>query len=135
MSLTLKVEKFARQQEVAFSDQTYGMLVKGLSGDPARAAAVVEEALARGIESTPDFVLAVLPFCSQTSNVAMADKLFASLGYKRLNVLASFVRFYADQEEYEKACDIYEKDLAGSADEPQRSSFLDARLERCLMNA
>merc|ERR1719271_1211048 len=60
-----------------------------------------------------------------------------------LPVLAAFIRFFAENEQYEKACDVYEQDLLrlhGSAEatadpQGQRSLLLDARMERSLMNA
>merc|ERR1719313_3275914 len=58
----------------------------------------------------------------------MADKIYEHLTDKKLNVLSALVRFYAEQEEHEKACSIYEQDLKDSA-------FIDPRLERSIMNA
>merc|ERR1719272_370825 len=58
----------------------------------------------------------------------MADKIYENLKEKKLNVISALVRFYAEHEEYEKACVVYEKDLASSA-------FMDPRLERSIMNA
>merc|ERR1719271_1868566 len=60
-----------------------------------------------------------------------------------LPVLAAFIRFFAENEQYEKACDVYEQDLLrlhGTAEatadpQGQRSLLLDARMERGLMNA
>merc|ERR1719375_2782479 len=86
------------------------------------------ELLARGVEVTPDFALAVIGVCSQIADVAMADKIYEHLKEKKLNVISALVRFYAEHEEYDKACVIYEKELASSA-------FLDPRLERSIMNA
>ena len=45
------------------------------------------------------------------------------------------MRFYAEQEEDEKACAIYEKDIASLATEEHHSIFLDPRVERSLMKA
>merc|ERR1719375_1519878 len=127
-SLTQRVEKLAREHDVTFSDQSYGLLVKAYSGDPSRVSVLLDELLARGVEVTPDFALAVIGVCSQTADVAMADKIYEHLKEKKLNVTSALVRFYAEHEEYDKACVIYEKELASSA-------FLDPRLERSIMNA
>merc|ERR1719171_2178838 len=127
-SLTQRVEKLAREHDVTFSDQSYGLLVKAYSGDPSRVSALLDELLARGVEVTPDFALAVIGVCSQTADVAMADKIYEHLKEKKLNVISALVRFYAEHEEYDKACVICEKELASSA-------FLDPRLERSIMNA
>jgi len=127
-SLTQHVEKLAREHGVTFSDQTYGLLVKGYSGDPSRVSILLDELLARGVDVTSDFALAVIGICSRTKNVAMADKIYENLKEKKLNVISALVRFYAEHEEYEKACVVYEKELASSA-------FMDPRLERSIMNA
>merc|ERR1719487_2379182 len=58
----------------------------------------------------------------------MADRLYEHLKERKLNVTSALVRFYAEHEEPEKACVIYEKDLTNS-------TFMDPRLERSLMNA
>jgi len=72
----------------------------------------------------------------------MADKLYETMKPTQLPVLSAFIRFYADNEQCEKACDVYENDLlrlhrgADAAPDPgQRSLLLDARMERSLMNA
>jgi len=127
-SLTQRVEEFAHKHGVTFSDQSYGLLVRGYSGDPSRVNALLNELLARGVGVTPDFALAVISVCSQTADVAMADKIYEHLKDKKLNVLSALVRFYAEHEEHEKACAVYEKDLTNSA-------FMDPRLERTLMTA
>merc|ERR1719379_1071852 len=61
---------------------------------------------------------------------------------QHLPILSEFVRFFADNEQFEKACDIYEHDLlrvhksVDKATSPLgRSLHLDARMERSLMNA
>merc|ERR1719379_3200637 len=127
-SLMRRVEKLAREHDVTFSDQSYGLLVKAYSGDPSRVSALLDELLARGVDVTPDFALAVIGVCSRTADVAMADKIYEHLKEKKLNVISALVRFYAEHEEHDKACVIYEKQLGSSA-------FLDPRLERSIMNA
>ena len=81
-SLTQRVEKRARELDVTFADQSYGLLVKAYSGDPSRVSALPEGLLAREIEVTPDFALSVTPnfalsvigVCGQTADVAMATR-------------------------------------------------------------
>merc|ERR1719421_2283771 len=126
--LTQRVEELARKHGVTFSDQSYGLLVRAYAGDPSRVNALLNELLARGVGVTPELALAVISVCSQTADVAMADKIYEHLTDKKLNVLSALVRFYAEHEEHEKACAVYEKDLTNSA-------FMDPRLERTLMSA
>ena len=83
-SLTQRLEKLAREHDVTFADQSYGLLVKAYSGDPSRVSALLDVLLARGIEVTPDFALAVIGVCSQIAEVAMADKIYEHLKEKKL---------------------------------------------------
>merc|ERR1719191_2125055 len=82
--------------------------------------------LAQGVPIGSYFAIALISFCGQTADVTMAEK---------LNVVSALVRFYADQDEAEKACVVYETDIASLADATRRSVFVDPRLERSLMNA
>jgi len=143
VNLTVQVESLAREQEVPFTDGMYSLLIKGLASDSTRVEKVFEEVTKKGGEVTPDFAASVLSFCAQTSNITMAESLYKHMKPTQLPVLSAFVRFYAENEQYEKACDVYEQDLlrlhasaAAAADPPgQRSLLLDARMERSLMNA
>merc|ERR1719443_2567380 len=127
-SLTKRVEDLARKHGLSFSDQSYGLLVRAYAGEPSRVCALLDEQVARGANVTPEFALAAISICGQTADVAMADKIYDNLKEKKLNVLSALVRFYAEHDEHEKACVIYDKDLANK-------SFMDPRLERSLMNA
>jgi pentatricopeptide repeat protein len=130
--LTTEVEKLGREQEFCFTDATYGLLIKIMASDPIRVQALFDEVIAKDIDVTPDFAASVLAYCTQVSNVEMADNLLAYMKPEQMQVLTGFVRFYADCEQFEKACDIYENDLlplqgAGKS--------MDPRMERSLMNA
>jgi len=143
LSLTLLVEQLAREQEIPFTDATYSLLIKGMASDSIRVQGIFDEVTNKGIEVTPDFAASVLQFCAQTSNIKMAENLYAHMKPSALPVLAAFIRFFAENEQYEKACDVYEQDLLrlhGTAEatadpQGQRSLLLDARMERSLMNA
>jgi len=134
-ALTQRVQRLARDKGVGFSDQSYGLLVKGLSGEQELVSTLFEQTLAQGVPIASNFALALISFCGQTGNVAMADKLYEHLQDKKLNVVSALIRFYADQDESEKACIVYETDIASLADATRRSVFVDPRLERSLMNA
>jgi len=133
-ALTQRVERLAREHGIKFSDQTYGLLVKGLSSDPALVSMLFDQALAQRVEMTPEFALAMISHCCQTANVVMADRLYGHLKEKKLSVVSALVRFYAEQGEHEKACTIYEKDLASASEESSRSPLVDPRLERMVMD-
>jgi pentatricopeptide repeat protein len=142
LNLTVSVEKLARDQEVPFTDAMYSLLVKGMAADSIRVQGLFDEVVKKGMEVTPDFAASILAFCAQTSNIQMAEKLYEHMKPSQLPVLSAFIRFYADNEQYHKACDVYEHDLLrlhGSAEaadpQDQRSLLLDARMERSLMNA
>jgi pentatricopeptide repeat protein len=137
--MTSSIEKFAKEQQVQFTDTTYSLLMKGLATDPSRVQTVFNEAIASKVELSADFVTAVLALCSQTSNVKIAQQLYEHMKPRQLPVLSAFVRFFAEAEEFDKACDVYEQDLlplrdANDAD-GLRFFHLDARMERSLMNA
>jgi len=136
--LTSSVEKLAREQAVHFTDATYGLLMKGMSADQSRVQALFDEVLEKGVEVTTDFATLVLALCTQSANVQMAEKLYAYMKPKQLSVLSSYIRFYADLEQFDKACDVYEHDLLrlhAVSTQGRQSLRLDARMERSLMNA
>jgi len=141
--LTSSVEKLAREQGVSFTDATYSLLIRGMAADPSRVQALFAEVVQKGIEATADFAVSMLAHCAQTSNARMADNLYAYMKPTQLSVLTAFVRFYAECEEFETACDIYENDLlrlhgAGSAEaqsDNSRPLHMDSRMERSLMTA
>mmetsp|Transcript_26149 Transcript_26149/g.55348 ORF Transcript_26149/g.55348 Transcript_26149/m.55348 type:complete len:1116 (+) Transcript_26149:127-3474(+) len=137
LELARRVEALAREQQIPFSDATYGLLVTGLSGDPSKVQQLFSEVVAKGTTLTNDFAHAMLTFCSQTGSISLADKLFEYMQPKQLPVLSGFIRFYAENEQNEKACDVYANHLCKlQAQEGSPASFfLDSRLERCLMNA
>jgi pentatricopeptide repeat protein len=143
LGLTLEVEKLAREQDIPFTDATYSLLIKGMASDSVRVQTIFDEVVEKKVEVTPDFAASLLAFCAQTSNISLAEKLYALMKPTQLPVLSAFIRFYAENEQYEKACDVYEQDLlrlhstAEVAADPQgqRSLLLDARMERSLMNA
>ena len=57
------------------------------------------------------FDFALISFCGQTGNAAMADRLSEHPEDKKLNIVSALIRFYADQDESEKACIVYEMDI------------------------
>jgi len=143
--LTNRVERLCRDQGVAFTDTTYSLLVRALAHEPSRVHTLFEEILHSEVEWSSELALALLNFCTQTANVGIADQLYEAMKPKQIPVLSTFIRFYTEQEEFDKACDVYEKDLAMQGElqaaitsedgQPRRAVFLDAQIERLLMNA
>jgi len=138
-SLTSSVEKLAREQGAKFTDATYALLIKGMAADATRVQALFDEVIEKCVDVSGDFATSVLGYCTQTSNIDMAEKLYAYMKPTQLTVLSLFIRFYVEREQYEKACDVYEHDLlpaqASNATQGERSLQLDARMERVLMDA
>jgi pentatricopeptide repeat protein len=138
-ALAKRVEKLCRDQKVDFSAASYGHLVRCYSSEPKHVQQLFDELTERKVELTTELAQSLLAFCSQTANVSLADSLYQIMKPKQIPVLSSFIRFYAEHEQFDKACDIYEKDLKTSDDANAASSlgrtFLDAGLERTLMNA
>jgi pentatricopeptide repeat protein len=139
--LTSSVEKLAREHGTPLADASYALLIKGLATDPVRVQALFDEVMEKGVEVAQDFAASVLGFCSQTANVQMAERLYGYMKPKQLSVLSAFIRFYADHEQYDNACDVYELAVlpihaaAKEAGHGQQSPHLDARMERSLMSA
>jgi pentatricopeptide repeat protein len=141
LNLTLTVEQLARDQAIPLTDATYSLLIKGMASDSMRVQGIFDEVIKKNVEVTTDFAASVLTFCAQTSNITMAESLYKYMKPTALPMLSAFIRFYAENEQYVKACDVYEQDLvrlhgaAEVAPDGQRSLLLDARMERSLMNA
>merc|ERR1719389_257707 len=90
--MTSSVEKLAREQGTQFTDATYALLIKGMATDPVRVQALFGEVVEKGIDLTPDFAGSALAFCAQSSNVQMAEKLYAHMKPQQLPVLSVFIR-------------------------------------------
>merc|ERR1719272_1389174 len=139
ISLTSSVEKLAREQGMSFTDATYALLIKAMAADATRVQALFDEVIEKCVDVSGDFATSVLGYCTQTSNIDMAEKLYAYMKSTQLTVLSLFIRFYVEHEQYEKACDVYEHDLlpvqASTATQGERALQLDARMERVLMDA
>jgi len=134
--LTQRVEKFAREQEVSFTDATFGLLMRGMAADPNRVQQLFDEVVEKRLEVTPDFVSSVLALCAQTSNLKLAEQLYSYKLPTQLPVLSAFIRFFVEKEQFEKACDIYEQGYLGASQGTTSPPLpLDARTERSLMNA
>lgn len=139
-SLTSKVEQLVRGQGHQLSEATYTLLVKSALNDIAKVQQLFAEVVSKGTQLSADFALALLAFCTQTRSLKLADDLFEYMMPKQIPVLSAFIRFYADTEQPDKACDVYEKHLqclrmSGAAGLTPQAVCLDARLERSLMNA
>ena len=65
----------------------------------------------------------------------LSDHHRSYLDLNKLNVVTVLILFYANQEDSDKACAVYEKDIASLADAMRRLVFVDPRLERSLMDA
>eukprot|EP00428_Durinskia_dybowskii_P017090 CAMPEP_0170208154 /NCGR_PEP_ID=MMETSP0116_2-20130129/3659_1 /TAXON_ID=400756 /ORGANISM="Durinskia baltica, Strain CSIRO CS-38" /LENGTH=1079 /DNA_ID=CAMNT_0010458621 /DNA_START=88 /DNA_END=3324 /DNA_ORIENTATION=+ len=132
------------------SDATFALLARcaGLADGATAAAqleALVDEVTKRGTPLSPDFTLAALAPCAQHSGcLSLADWLAECSNLQQQSVASALVRFYAEAEEFDKACDLYERCVAAAAPVGGRSGdtaprqpavSLDARAVSCLMNA
>mmetsp|Transcript_63422 Transcript_63422/g.151587 ORF Transcript_63422/g.151587 Transcript_63422/m.151587 type:complete len:1084 (-) Transcript_63422:132-3383(-) len=138
LELLEQVEKLARSKDIVFSESTYGMLMKGYKGRDDKVTQLFQEALAKKTDAGPELCLALLVCCQQTHNFALADSAYQHFSKQMpLSVLAAFIRFHFEVEDYEKVCDMYEKDAAPLREKAasEGRSILDSRMERCVMNA
>jgi hypothetical protein len=105
------VEAIARANQAPLKDSTCTLLIKCLASRPWRARAVVKEMLWRDSPPSEELGTTLLEFCCNSSDKAMADRLFQQMQPKSWNVLAAFVRFYTISGNVEEALDILERHL------------------------
>jgi len=137
-ALAQRVEALAQDQKISLSEGTCSLLIRVNTNQQTRVQAIFDDVVTRKLTLSMDFVQASLAFCNQTGTYSLANSLYEYMHPKQLPVLSAFVRFYAENEQYDRVCDIYEKDLVtvqSEGEEPQQSRFLDSRLERMVMNA
>ena len=135
--LASKVERLAREQKLKFSDTTYSLLVKAAAGRLGQVKALVEEIASSGKKPSPEMSMAVLGACAQNGACAaqLADRLLVLTKPLQTQLLSGFVRYYAESEFYEKACEVYKQSRDEVAEGEQKSVLLDSRAERALLNA
>lgn len=134
-TLASRVERLARDQDVKFSDNTYSLLIKASLGDVARVRAILEEIAETGKEPSTEIALAVILCCAASGHNSgvLADRLHGLIKNMQLPVLSAFVRYYAETDQPQRACDVYQQHVAKTG--PQQGLILDSRAERSLMNA
>ncbi|CAE7432375.1 unnamed protein product [Symbiodinium natans] len=136
--LLQQVESLAREKGIAFSESTYGLLMKGYRDCDEKVEKLFKEALEKKPDAGPELCLALLACCQQTRNFALADQAYQHFSKNMPQaVLNAFVRFHFEVENYEKVCDMYEKDAAPLREKAaaEGRAILDSRMERCVMNA
>lgn len=137
-ALLEKVQALAASKEIPLSESTYGLLIKGFKGDDARIEQLFKEATAKHPDTGSEICLALLGSCVETHNFDLAEKAYKCFqGKMPLAMLSAFIRFHFDVENYERVCDLYEKDAAPLREKAasEGRTVLDARLERSVMNA
>lgn len=133
-----QVEQLAREKEIAFTESTYGMLIKGYKGSDEKVEQLFLEALEKKPDAGPELCLALLLCCQQTRNFALAERAYEHFSKQMsLPILAAFIRFHSEVENYERVCDMYERDASPLREKAagEGRSILDSRMERCVMNA
>lgn len=137
--LASNVESLARRMKIELTGNMWCLLTKGSSSDPSRVIVLMGEMMTRGVEIQNDVIGYILCACNQMSDIAAADRLFNHLNPQKLPVLGSFIKFYVDQEQFERACDLYESMLksesGGESSRNVASAGADVRLERSVMTA
>jgi len=103
------LEAIAKANQAPVTDATYSLLIKCFSSRPWGARALVKEAVLRDSEKFSEgLALAIL---DSSPHRALVDTLYERMVDKSQNVLAAFVRFYANGEHCEEALDILERHL------------------------
>eukprot|EP00930_Biecheleria_cincta_P026116 TRINITY_DN18468_c0_g1_i1.p1 TRINITY_DN18468_c0_g1~~TRINITY_DN18468_c0_g1_i1.p1 ORF type:complete len:1085 (+),score=233.95 TRINITY_DN18468_c0_g1_i1:127-3381(+) len=136
--LLKEVHALAVSKDIIFSESTYGLLIKGFKGDDALVEKIFNEAMEKHPAAGSEICLALLASCAQTHNFDLAEKAYKCFqGKMPLAMLSAFIRFHFEVENYERVCDLYERDAAPLREKAasEGRSVLDARLERSVMNA
>ncbi|CAK9043909.1 unnamed protein product [Durusdinium trenchii] len=127
-----QVEQLAREKEIAFTESTYGMLIKGYKGSDEKVEQLFLEALEKKPDAGPELCLALLLCCQQTRNFALAERAYEHFSKQMsLPILAAFIRFHSEVENYERVCDMYERDASPLREKAagEGRSILDSRME------
>lgn len=132
--LALDVEKMAKDQKVDFSDRSYSLLLKALGSDIMEGQRVLDEAVSGKESISADLALSAISFCGHAGDVERVDKIREKVKHMQASVLAAFIKFYVQKEQFSKACDLYESIKAADS-VSGKPSCLDSRLERVLMQA
>ncbi|CAL1155123.1 unnamed protein product, partial [Cladocopium goreaui] len=131
VELLEQVERLGREKGLAFSESTYGMLIKGYKGRDDKVENLFSEALEKKSDAGPELCLALLLCCQQTRNFALAESAYKHFSKQMsLSVLAAFIRFHSEVENYERVCDLY----AGPPSWPSTGKVQRIH-RRCVMNA
>jgi len=134
--LAKRVEEMARAQDALVSDAAYALCIRANPTDVSHVTKLFEEVRQKDLSVSCDFSMAVLSSCAQTGNVTLASKLLEHMKPRQQPILMAFIRFYSDAEEFGRACDVYENHLKPLLkSDGGGTRFLDARMERCLMNS
>ncbi|CAE8704838.1 unnamed protein product [Polarella glacialis] len=137
-NLLEQVQDLAQAQNLAFTEATYSLLIKGCERDMARVEELLQKAREGGCKLGGELCLAVLGACALSHSTQLADRLYEQLREDaQPAVLVAFLRFYFQMECYEKVCDIYEKDAAPTSAKASQEgrALCDARLEKNIMTA
>jgi hypothetical protein len=130
------VESLARAQRERLHDSTYSLLLRAMNRKPLRVRGIIEEVMARdGSTFSPDLALAVLDACKGTSDVKLVNRLYEKMKPKQINVLSAFIWFYIANEQFEKACDVYELDMEPVHNNVEGSQVLDPNLQESIVDA
>ncbi|CAE7258582.1 unnamed protein product [Symbiodinium necroappetens] len=74
--LLQQVESLAREKDIAFSESTYGLLMKGYRDHDDKVEKLFQEAVAKKPDAGPELCLALLACCQQSRNFALADQAY-----------------------------------------------------------
>jgi len=136
VDMARSIECLARAQRETLPDSTYSLLIKAMARRPARASAIVEEVLKReGSAFSPVLAVAIVEFCTGTSNMAIADRLLQKMKPQQVNVITAFIWFFIGVESYEKACDVYENYMDPVCSRAGGIHSMDANLQQSIVDA
>jgi len=137
-----RLDSLISKSDVEKNGRTFHLLMKIANGDCARISKLLDEMAKVGAECTQEVATSVLSAASTAKDVVLADKLYTRISSDQnsqiVPVLLALIRFYAEADAPDKACDVYEKHVqprARADPNEKRRSLMDARTERCLISA
>jgi len=136
IEMAKSIECIARAQRETLSDSTYSLLIKAMARRPASASAIIEEVLKReGSAVSPILAMAIVEFCTGTSNMAIAVRLLQKMKPHQVNVITAFIWFFIGIESYQKACDVYENYMEPVCSHAAGIQSMDANLQQSIIDS
>jgi pentatricopeptide repeat protein len=137
--LTRRIEELAAKQGTEKNGRTYQLLTKSGGQDRTKMQQVLSEMATNGSACSQEMAQSVLNYCTQHADTQLADQLYAQVasmnGMYLAAIISGLLRFYADADMPEKACEIFDQQIRKGSGDAKARCVLDPRTERSLIGA